>query len=174
MTLDEAIKRFNNNAEHERSHGSLQGCLEFRQLAEWLTELKELKEQTKPCEDCISRQEAINAIDRLYLDGESAQGFTADANEDCLIGKYKAIEILDELPSVQPEPKTGRWEFVQRGKFIDICCSECGYVRVKEYAYNYTIDKLDEREKRKFLAESHMNICECCGAKMIKSQESEE
>lgn len=87
--------------------------------------------------------------------------------------RERMFDLIDELPSVQPEPKTGRWEFVQRGKFIDICCSECGYVRVKEYAYNYTIDKLDEREKRKFLAESHMNFCECCGAKMIKSQESE-
>ena len=58
-------------------------------------------------EDCISRRETINAIDGLYLDGESAQGFTADANGDCLIGKYKAIEILDDLPSVQPEPKKG-------------------------------------------------------------------
>jgi hypothetical protein len=36
MTLDEAIKMYTNNAEYERTHGSLQGCLDFRQLAEWL------------------------------------------------------------------------------------------------------------------------------------------
>lgn len=36
MTLDEAIKMYTNNAECERTHGSLQGCLDFRQLAEWL------------------------------------------------------------------------------------------------------------------------------------------
>lgn len=41
MTLDEAIKRYTDNAEYERTHGNLQGCLEFRQLAEWLKELKE-------------------------------------------------------------------------------------------------------------------------------------
>lgn len=46
MTLDEAIKRYTDNAEYERIHGSLQGCLDFRQLAEWLKELKELKEQS--------------------------------------------------------------------------------------------------------------------------------
>lgn len=40
MTLDEAIKRYIDNSEYERTHGSLQGCLEFKQLAEWLTELK--------------------------------------------------------------------------------------------------------------------------------------
>ena len=36
MTIDEAIKRYKNNAEYERTHGNLQGCLEFRQLAKWL------------------------------------------------------------------------------------------------------------------------------------------
>lgn len=43
MTLDEAIKRYESNAEYERQHGNLQGCLDFRQLAEWLKELKSIK-----------------------------------------------------------------------------------------------------------------------------------
>lgn len=53
MTLDEAIKRYTGNAEYERTHGNLQGCLEFRQLAEWLRELKQLREQTTwiPCSE---------------------------------------------------------------------------------------------------------------------------
>ena len=45
MTLDEAIKRYTDNAEYERTHGSLQGCMDFRQLAEWLKDYKRLKEQ---------------------------------------------------------------------------------------------------------------------------------
>ena len=40
MRLDEAITRYKNNAEYERTHGNLQGCLEFRQLAKWLEELR--------------------------------------------------------------------------------------------------------------------------------------
>lgn len=40
MTIDEAITRYKNNAEYERTHGNLQGCLEFRQLAKWLEELR--------------------------------------------------------------------------------------------------------------------------------------
>lgn len=40
MTLDEAIKTYTSNAEYERIHGNLQGCLDFRQLTEWLKELK--------------------------------------------------------------------------------------------------------------------------------------
>ena len=47
MTLDEAIKRYNDNAEYERTHENLQGCLEFRQLAEWLKELKKYKAESE-------------------------------------------------------------------------------------------------------------------------------
>ena len=43
MTIDEAITRFENNANFEQTHGNLQGCLEFRQLAEWLRELKKYR-----------------------------------------------------------------------------------------------------------------------------------
>jgi hypothetical protein len=42
--LDEAIERFSHNAEYERTHGNLQGCLEFKQLAKWLEELKAYRE----------------------------------------------------------------------------------------------------------------------------------
>lgn len=48
--LDEVIERFSHNAEYERTHGNLQGCLEFRQLAEWLKDYKRLLEQ-EPSED---------------------------------------------------------------------------------------------------------------------------
>ena len=47
MTIDEAIKRFQSNAEYERTHGSLQGCLEFRQLAKWLDQLQKIEQIIK-------------------------------------------------------------------------------------------------------------------------------
>ena len=47
MKIEEAIKRYINNAEYERTHENLQGCLEFKQLADWLKELKQLREQTR-------------------------------------------------------------------------------------------------------------------------------
>ena len=58
MTLDETIEMFTSNAEYERTHGNLQGCLEIRQLAEWLKDYKRLKEQEpktghqKSCDTC--------------------------------------------------------------------------------------------------------------------------
>jgi hypothetical protein len=45
MTLDEQIKVLENNAEYIRKEGDLQGCLNFRQLAEWLKDYKRLLEQ---------------------------------------------------------------------------------------------------------------------------------
>ena len=45
MTVDEVIKQFSDNAEHEQSHESIQRHSEFRQLAELLAELKKLKER---------------------------------------------------------------------------------------------------------------------------------
>lgn len=44
MTIDEQIKILESNAEFERKDGDLQGCLNFRQLAEWMKELKRHRE----------------------------------------------------------------------------------------------------------------------------------
>ena len=51
LELDEAIKRFINNAEYERTRGSLEGCLEFKQLAEWLKELKAVHDEIDDADD---------------------------------------------------------------------------------------------------------------------------
>ena len=50
MNLDEAIDRYTNNAEYERRNGSLHGCMEFKQLAEWLKDYKRLLEQERKAE----------------------------------------------------------------------------------------------------------------------------
>lgn len=44
MTIEEQITIFEHNAEHERKEGDLNNCLHFRQLAEWLKELKAHRE----------------------------------------------------------------------------------------------------------------------------------
>lgn len=55
MTLDEAIKRYVDNADYERAHGNLQGCLEFKQLAKWLKELRAYRKiyHKEHVDDCL-------------------------------------------------------------------------------------------------------------------------
>lgn len=51
MTIEEAIKRYVDNADYERAHGNLQGCLEFKQLVKWLKELRVYLEEHG--DDCL-------------------------------------------------------------------------------------------------------------------------
>lgn len=44
MTLEEAIITYTCNAEYERTHGNILGCLEFRQLADWLRKYQKIQE----------------------------------------------------------------------------------------------------------------------------------
>ena len=98
--------------------------------------------EQEPCDDCISRQQAIDAIDALYLDGDSSISFRANAEGDTLIGKYQAITALDDLQPVTPQQKMGYWE---RDKFTNQpTCSVCGY---KVFG-------------------GQTNYCPACGAKM--------
>lgn len=95
MTIDESIQRYTDNAEYERTHGNLQGCLDFRQLAEWLRELKQLREQ-KPCEDAISRQAVDGYITNLL------SGYLYDEERTRL---EDLTAYIWELPSVTVTPK---------------------------------------------------------------------
>lgn len=67
MTIEETITRYKNNAEYERTHGNLQGCLEFRQLAKWLEKYQKIAElydywQSSKCEYTISCMENIGKV----------------------------------------------------------------------------------------------------------------
>lgn len=115
MTLEEAIKTYTNNAEHERRNGNLQGCLDFRQLADWLKELKALKEQ-QPCDDTISRQAVLDLI---------------------VVPMPTLTQNIKELPPVTPRQKMGRWipvEYptgveafgVKEMTAMELRCSVCG------------------------------------------------
>lgn len=107
MILDEAIERYTNNAEYERTHGSLQGCLEFRQLAEWLKDYKRLKEQ-ESCDDCVNRNIVLDLM-QMRLSAKEL---------------YMAVY---GLPPVTPEQRTGRWIRVDKNK---LKCSECEVVHL--------------------------------------------
>lgn len=91
MTIDDAIERYSHNAEYERVNGNLQGCLEFKQLVDWLKDYKRLLEQN-PCEEAISRQAVLDILDYWY-DSDSSE-------------YVQAARSICDLPSVNPrEPK---------------------------------------------------------------------
>lgn len=58
MTLEESIKRYTDNAEYERTHGNLQGCMEFKQLAEWLKCLAKISDMLDGTIDHLSGDDA--------------------------------------------------------------------------------------------------------------------
>lgn len=94
-TLDEAIERFENNAEFERRNGNLQGCLDFRQLAEWLKDYKRLLEQ-EPCDDVVSIQAVIEWLKDKDIIKMSSQEKTARKE-------------LKAFLSVRPQERTGKF-----------------------------------------------------------------
>ena len=167
MTLDEAIRHAEEVAEEkdmqagfdtdylcyqmsDTERNQCKKCAEeHRQLAEWLKELKRLKEQEpcedwydvpsnemtleqarqavkdlrkklaeyltqEPCEDCISRQDALNCLTATGL-----------KKFDFILGARNKIK---NLPSATPQSKTGRW--IYTGDYITdgmLKCSECGF-----------------------------------------------
>jgi heterodisulfide reductase subunit C len=82
------------------------------------------------------------------------------------VGEYdRQREAKDmAIKALEQEPKRGRWELVQRGKCIDVCCSNCKAVRIKEYAYNYTIDQLDKEDVKECLESDDMRYCPYSGS----------
>lgn len=58
------------------------------------------------CEDCISRKQALAEIDRTVL---------------CYT--HQARQIIENLPSIQPKPKTGHW--IEDENEMEVRCSEC-------------------------------------------------
>jgi len=104
-TLDEEIKRFTDNAEYERTHGSLQGCLEFKQLAEWLKELKDYREQS-----WIPVSERLPSENGCYLVS------TTGTNNDIIDIAYYTKEIWHKASRIKawmPLPTPYRMEVIE-------------------------------------------------------------
>lgn len=104
MTLDEHIAKAEEDAKMAKFDTewgignyfidraeALEYAKECENLVNWLKDYKRLLEQ-EPCEDCISREDAINCV-------------TAASMCDPIITQRR----LKSLPSVQPKTKTGHW-----------------------------------------------------------------
>ena len=102
--------------------------------------------EQEPCEDCISREKAIN---------QCGFGMTSLLIADC----------LRRLPSVTPQPKMGKWinkyaEDACGERYSYWACSECG----RDVGFN--LANIED-------VLSEYPYCHC-GAKMVEPQESED
>ena len=147
---EDAINCFKNKLENE-VYGAKYNKLAIEALEQEPTTKNDLGV------DCISRTYAIQAMQ------DTAKKLT---NEDTINGLCGAVAILFDLPSVTQEPRKGHWKLVQRGKLIDVCCSNCEVVRIKGYAYNYTIDELNKEDINECFGSAEMRYCPNCGADM--------
>ena len=103
----------------------------------------------EPCDDCISREDALMA-----LTGE----WTEPTDE--IIHRF--IKRIKNLPPVTPQPKMGRWEWVQYDGNPNIGnwhCSECRTI---------FIEGTIKREKDSI---PFYKYCPQCGAKMAEGSE---
>lgn len=95
----------------------------YEQLREAVDAAIEALKAQDAAGDTISRQAAIESF------------------EDTTYTKNEIRRRITELPSAQPERKTGKWlktgqSFVFPGKFRNYFCSECGF-EIEKTAYNY-------------------------------------
>ena len=95
--------------------------------------------------DLISRKAAITAIQRY---GVGSLDFSEDGWTPAEAERF-VIKLLNELPSVQPERKKGRWvnKLTEDGRFSYKACSVCGFPHRAFFEFNY---------------------CTNCGAKMTE------
>lgn len=97
--------------------------------------------ESQACEDCISREEAVEVI---------AGTDETNGNEPVFSGK-QIIKMLKDLPPVTPKPKTGHWIKLEPYplQMHEYKCSECG---------NETDNNTE-------------SYCSECGAKMTESED---
>ena len=95
-------------------------------------------------DNLISRQAAIDALEeeRKYLLARGQYGA-----EDVLV--HHALNVIDELPSAEPERKKGKWI---KNNLVGWLCSNCG---------EYIVLNI----------KMHGNFCPNCGADMRGEEE---
>lgn len=116
--------------------------------------------KSEPCDDCISRQAAIDAVKKntFRLTFAEEQGCEGHVLWSAKAVPSDAIEgALLELPSVTPQPKTGHWNswFTEIKGNNTFNCMECGSTFIVEQGAH------------------NMNYCPNCGCRMVEPQESE-
>ena len=115
MTREEAIKMLKS-----KMNGHTDTSYEWAETVRMA--IKALEQE--PCEDAISRQAAIDTCLNIYFNG------------------YKEKDLLHDiknLPSVNPQPKTGHWikTISENGITSAVRCSKCGFEDNRYMLFRY-------------------------------------
>lgn len=118
--------------------------------------------EQEPCEDCISRAEAIKVLE-YEVSIEAGGGL--DKYKTVIQGLLNAIysaqkKAIEELPSIQSKPKTGHWIKTPKavmGEGYMWYCDNCEHQVYQDSSEPYPSEK----------------YCPDCGYRMIRPQESE-
>lgn len=102
--------------------------------------------EQEPCEDCVSRQAVIDAIDDDNRNGHYSC-FATNNDAEC----FK--QIIRDLPSVTPQTKMGHWIDIMVGDMPAQGCDRCNTF----YPLAYT-------------GGGH-KFCPNCGTRMVEPQE---
>lgn len=141
------------------------GTIEFRDgdstgtqqdICKFLVDLMDVLETQGPCEDCVSRQAVLDALNNHTYSEE----FCVEHHIDWSINLGTAHIVINDLPSVTPQPKTGKW--------IKYCIPRCGeqHYRCTSCGYYINFGQWGEVYTKQF------KYCPNCGARM--EAESEE
>lgn len=128
MTREEATKMLRREIEC-LSHSKCEDCilekacdpmrtpLDSKYIEAFEISIKALEQES--CDDCISRQAAIRAIEALQL---PIMRETDAFYQFKFSGMSEAKEAVENLPSVSPQQKVGRWVVTDDDL---VYCSEC-------------------------------------------------
>lgn len=124
----------------ERIKIILEECIEDEDAVSYVTSydadaldmaIKALKQE--PCEDCISRQAAIDVLRTCY-DTETVT--YTNGNE--YIDYDQALDLLNSLPSAQPERMRGTWiDYVNSHCECSVCHTEWSYFQNETECFEF-------------------------------------
>lgn len=182
MTLDEAIKHCEEVAEQkdlesgfdtdneryimtDNERADCKECAdEHKQLAEWLTDYKRLKEQ-EPCEDVmtIHTQGLAEGIRCAMCTNSIKSDRGCDGG--CIVDEDMYKKVVDTIrnhivPPATPKRKVGEWIKKNNDYFDWYECSECGYGSDGEMKYNR-------------LCDVRTKFCPDCGSQNLKGEDKE-
>ena len=127
MTREEAVERvsrwLDKGKQHEDSQlGHIEGWFTKEDEQAFLMAINAL--MVGPCEDCISRQAALDTFGL----SEKSRKYGGDHSGYDTIMLYEVQDALEALPSVAAEPKKAKWVLVHPLQENDggaYVCSEC-------------------------------------------------